>query len=114
MSSAPEPTLTTDEFLPWAEAQGGRWELHDGVAVMMAPERVANVRTKAAAHRAMADAMAKAGLSCEAYADGLSVKVDAGAIFEPDASVVCGPRRPEGAVCRRRTHPVRKSRPRRP
>ena len=25
-------TMTVDEFLPWAEGQEGRWELHDGVA----------------------------------------------------------------------------------
>ena len=32
--------MTVEEFLPWAEGKEGRWELHDGVPVMMSPERV--------------------------------------------------------------------------
>ena len=31
--------MTVDEFLSWAEGREGRWELHDGVPVMMSPER---------------------------------------------------------------------------
>ena len=85
--------MTVDEFLSWAEGQEGRWELHDGVPVMMAPERLAHVRTKARAARALDDALQLAGLPCEAVADGLTVKVNSGATFEPDASVVCGPLR---------------------
>jgi len=27
--------MTVDEFLSWAEGREGRWELHDGVPVMM-------------------------------------------------------------------------------
>jgi Uma2 family endonuclease len=27
--------MTVEEFLPWAEGKDGRWELHDGVPVMM-------------------------------------------------------------------------------
>ena len=36
--------MTVEEFLPWAEGQEGRWELHDGVPVMMSPERAAHIR----------------------------------------------------------------------
>ena len=36
--------MTVDEILAWAEGQEGRWELHDGVPVMMSPERVIHVR----------------------------------------------------------------------
>jgi Uma2 family endonuclease len=39
--------MTADEFLLWAEGKEGRWELHDGVAVLMSPERLAHIRTKA-------------------------------------------------------------------
>jgi Uma2 family endonuclease len=85
--------MTVEEFLPWAEGKEGRWELHDGVPVMMSPERLAHVRTKARAARALEDALHLAGFPCEAVADGLTVKVNSGATFEPDASVVCGPRR---------------------
>jgi Uma2 family endonuclease len=38
--------MTVDEFLLWAEGREGRWELHVGVPVMMAPERVAHNRSK--------------------------------------------------------------------
>jgi Uma2 family endonuclease len=38
MSAAPN-TMTVDEFLLWAEEQEGRWELHDGVAKRITPER---------------------------------------------------------------------------
>lgn len=45
--------MTVDEFLLWAEGKEGRWELHDGVAVMMSPERLAHIRTKFSAATAM-------------------------------------------------------------
>jgi Uma2 family endonuclease len=44
--------LTTDEFLLWADGREGRWELFDGVPVMMAPERAAHTRVKKFAARA--------------------------------------------------------------
>jgi Uma2 family endonuclease len=44
--------MTVEEFLRWAEGKEGRWELHDGVPVMissaepvmMSPERAAQIR----------------------------------------------------------------------
>jgi Uma2 family endonuclease len=32
--------MTVDEFLVWAEDQEGRWELHDGAAIKISPERI--------------------------------------------------------------------------
>jgi Uma2 family endonuclease len=97
--------MTVDEFLPWAEGREGRWELHDGVPVMvsdlpvaMSPERLAHTRAKGTAFIALVDALKKTGLPCEAFTDGVAVKVDARTTFEPDASVVCAPRRPEDAI----------------
>jgi Uma2 family endonuclease len=84
--------MTVDEFLLWAEGKGGRWELHDGVPVAMAPERVAHNRSKLRAATALQDALSAAGLSCEVFTDGLAIKIDARVSYEPDASVVCGPR----------------------
>ena len=38
MTALPKHTkMTVDEFLAWAEAQDGRWELFDGVPVAMSP-----------------------------------------------------------------------------
>ncbi len=85
--------MTTDEFLLWAEGREGRWELFDGVPVMMSPERLAHTRTKARAFNALEDRLRKAGLPCEAIMDGLGIKIDAQTAFEPDASVVRGPPR---------------------
>ena len=31
--------MTADEFLLWAEGKEGRWELHDGVPVMISSRR---------------------------------------------------------------------------
>ena len=45
--------MSSDEFLLWAEGREGRWELHGGVPVMMAPERLAHIRTKATAFSAL-------------------------------------------------------------
>jgi Uma2 family endonuclease len=97
--------MTVDEFLPWAEGREGRWELHDGVAVMissgtlmMSPERLGHTRVKGAAFAALADGLKRNGLPCEAFTDGLSVKIDAQTTFEPDASVVCGPPRPNDII----------------
>ena len=90
--------MTADEFLPWAEGKDGRWELHDGVPMMMAPERLAHIRAKKQVVFALDDAVRRAGLPCEAFADGVAVKIDARTTFEPDASVVCGPRKDDDAI----------------
>jgi Uma2 family endonuclease len=90
--------MTADEFLLWAEGKEGRWELHDGVPVMMSPERLAHIRTKARAMLALEDAVRRTELPCEVFADGVSVRIDAKMIFEPDATVVCGPRRPDDTI----------------
>ncbi len=96
MSTALKP-MTVEEFLPWAEGKEGRWELHDGVPVMMSPERVCfTPRPKARdVRRAEGRLCATAkGLPCEVYPDGMAIRIDARTTYEPDASVVCGPRVP--------------------
>jgi Uma2 family endonuclease len=90
--------MTADEFLLWAEGKEGRWELHDGGPVMMSPERLAHIRTKARAVAALERALSAPGLPCEAFADGVAIKIDSGAIFDPETSVVCGPRRPDETI----------------
>ncbi len=98
--------MTTDEFFRWAEGKEGRWELHDGVPVLMhagaptliAPERAAHVRTKFSAATALQEALKGVNLPCEVFSDGLSVKIDAQTTFEPDASVVCGQEVPDDAI----------------
>src|SRR5262245_19500569 len=98
--------MTVDEFLLWAEGKEGRWELHDGVPVMissaepvlMSPERAAHIRTKFSAAKAIDGAVVAAGLPCEVFLDGMALRIDAGTTFEPDASVICGPRRSDDTL----------------
>ena len=90
--------MTADEFLLWAEGREGRWELHDGAAVMMAPERVAHNRNKLKAATALQDALGAAGLPCEVFTDGLAIRIDARTTYEPDASIACGPRASPDAI----------------
>jgi Uma2 family endonuclease len=98
--------MTVEEFLPWAEGKEGRWELHDGVPVMMssldpdmmAPERAAHARTKFRAAKTLDGAVARAGLPCEVFTDGMAIRVDARTTYEPNASVACGLPVPADAV----------------
>jgi Uma2 family endonuclease len=91
MSTALKP-MTVDEFLVWAEGQEGRWELHDGVPVMMSPERVLHGDTKGEAYVALREAVRRAGLPRRVHPDGVAIRTSAKATYQPDASVSCGPR----------------------
>ena len=94
--------MTADEFLLWAEGKEGRWELHDGVPVMISsaarnesPERAAHIRTKfSAASRRLEDAWRRADCRARSLQTALRSGSTRGATYEPDATVVCGPRRP--------------------
>src|ERR1700722_2318446 len=90
--------MTVEEFLPWAEGKDGRWELHEGVPVMMSPERSLHAETKAEAYVVLREAIRHKGLPCRVYPDGMAVRIDARATYEPDASVVCGPRASADAI----------------
>jgi Uma2 family endonuclease len=84
--------MTADAFTEWAMAQpSGRYELHAGLVVEMAAERAGHNRAKRAADRALTAAIDAAGVSCEVFADGMAVRIDDGAQYEPDAAVRCGP-----------------------
>ena len=84
--------MTADEFLVWAEQQpeGTHYELVAGEVVAMAPERAIHGRLKGRVYRALDQAIQAAGLDCEAFPDGMAVRVDANTVYEPDALVRCG------------------------
>ena len=84
--------MMIDAFLAWAADQPGRYELENGYAVAMAPERLGHVRAKTACFDALRVAVAAARLPCEALPDGAAVRVDARTLYEPDALVYCGAR----------------------
>jgi Uma2 family endonuclease len=84
--------MTADEFLDWAIAQpdGTRYELVAGEVIAMAPERAVHGRAKVAAFDALRAAVVQAGLPCEAFVDGMAVRVDDTTVYEPDVLLRCG------------------------
>jgi Uma2 family endonuclease len=89
MTAQPKQRMTVSEFLAWATAQRGRYELVRGEIVAMAPERARHNLAKAAVFRALSDAVAKAGLPCTVFTDGMTVVIDNDTSREPDAAVQC-------------------------
>lgn len=83
---------TVPEFLAWAESQDkGRYELFRGGIVAMAPERAAHARAKQRAANALAAAIERSGVLCEAFVDSLAITIDDETAYVPDALVDCGP-----------------------
>ena len=95
-----EAALSADEFIDWSLRRDapGRFELFDGKVVPMAPERAGHAELKFLAARRLAEAVEQAGLACTVYGDGMAVRIGAGSVYEPDASVRCGARLSRDAV----------------
>jgi Uma2 family endonuclease len=98
MSVAAKEKMSADEFLAWAETQEARWELVDGIPVLITPERAVHALTKFAAQRALAAAIERGGLPCQVFPDGMTVTGSKGNAFEPDALVNCGASVPANAI----------------
>jgi Uma2 family endonuclease len=93
MNSLAVKRMSVAEFLVWAQDQDkGRFELIDGQPIAMAPERTERVAAKMRATNALAAAIGRAGIPCEAFVDGLAVAVDGSTSYLPDALVNCGER----------------------
>lgn len=91
MTAQPKHKMTVAEFIPWAMAQpSGRYELVRGEVVAQASERARHNLAKLAAVNALDRAIKKAGLPCQAFTDGMTVKIDDFTAREPDAAVQCG------------------------
>jgi Uma2 family endonuclease len=93
MSLAPVERMSIEDFLSWVSGQDdGRFELIDGFVIAMAPERAEHMRGKQDAYIALRSAIAQSRVPCEAFADGLAVKIDNHNSLIPDALVNCGER----------------------
>ncbi len=90
--------MTVDEFLVWADAQPGRYELHGGEVFSMAAERTAHAEMKFAIQSALQAGIRKAGLPCFMLPDGMTVRISNDTAHEPDALVYCGPKLPADAM----------------
>jgi Uma2 family endonuclease len=91
MTAQQKQRMTVPEFLAWASAQPrGRYELVRGEIVAMAPERARHNIAKLAVARALSDAVARAGVPCTVFTDGMTVVIDNDTSREPDAAIQCG------------------------
>lgn len=82
--------LDVDAYLERYAGIPGRRELVDGQVVEMAAERVRHTRTKALIWAELRRAVRVAGVPCEAFTDGITVRIDEHDACEPDALVNCG------------------------
>jgi Uma2 family endonuclease len=90
-TTLPKQRMNVPEFLAWANEQlDSRYELVDGEIVAMAPDRLRHNLVKAAAHRALEDAVKAVGLPCWVFTDGVGVVINDDTTRIPDASVQCG------------------------
>jgi Uma2 family endonuclease len=83
--------MTVDEYLTWALAHPGRYELVDGVVRQMSPETVGHAHAKGLAYIALRAAVTRAGSNVIVLPDGATVRVAKDAAFEPDALVYAPP-----------------------
>ena len=90
--------MNVDEFLAWAEAQPGRYELFRGSVYAMTPERAVHAEVKLAVQTALADAIRGRQIPCRVLPDGMTVRIDESTAHEPDALVYCGPRLAPSAI----------------
>lgn len=84
-----DPTMTVADFLDWTAGVEGRWELDRGMPVEMQSERAGHNRSKRRGAAAMERAVARAGLPCEVFTDGMDVLLD-DSVYVPDAMLRCG------------------------
>jgi Uma2 family endonuclease len=93
MTATAQRRMTADEFIAWAveQPEGRRCELVAGQVVAMAPERAAHSRMKGRIHMRLEAAISAANLPCEAFPDGMTVRVDASTVYKSDAMARYGP-----------------------
>lgn len=90
--------MDVEAFLAWVKGRPGRFELHGGEVVAMAPERLEHVEVKTHVQVALRDGVKKANLDCRGVGDGIAVHVSDLKWYQPDALVYCGPRAPRDAT----------------
>lgn len=90
--AARTPTrMTAAEFLAWSQdwGEGERYELSAGEPVAMSPQTNRHVLVKMDVAAELRRAVEAAGAPCTVLGDGVTVVVDEGDAFGPDAAVLC-------------------------
>jgi Uma2 family endonuclease len=90
MATRAKTKLTVEQYLKKYEGAVGRFELVEGEVIKMAAETAKHVRVKGRVFRALANAIDKKDLDCEAFQDGIAIKISSNTAREPDVSVQCG------------------------
>ena len=93
MNIALPKRMTVDEFLDWAVRQErGRYELFKGRVVMQQPQTWRHAELRVLIYSVLAAAIERAGVSCFAAPDGMTVRIGKDEAFEPDALIAPLPR----------------------
>jgi Uma2 family endonuclease len=89
--------MTVDEFLDFAEAAPGKWELFDGEPVAMAPANTTHGAIQNELGRLIANALLAKGAPCSVITEaGVIPRVFANAnVRVPDLAIMCGDFRAE-------------------
>lgn len=98
MSQPARRRMNVDEFLHWAQAQPGRYELVAGEVVAMVPERARRNLVKGEAFALLREEVRRRGLPCQVFTDGMTVRIDEVTAFQPDVVVRCGEPLPPESV----------------
>lgn len=85
--------MTVEEYLPWAMARDGRWELIDGRPVKMPSETFDHIDVKFCVCLALKEAVDASGLELHVLTDGATVRINPHNGNGPDALVYAGPKR---------------------
>src|SRR6202035_4513465 len=98
MTAAAKNRMSVNEYLAWAQAHPGRYELSAGEVIAMSPEGAGHAAVKYAVQTALLAGIRARRLPCHMLPDGMTVRVDETTAYEPDALVYCGSELPPSAI----------------
>jgi Uma2 family endonuclease len=98
MSTATKTRMNVNEYLSWAQAHPGRYELRGGAIVAMSPEGAGHAAVKYAVQTALLTGIRARGLPCYMLPDGMTVRIDETTAYEPDALIYCGTKLAPSAI----------------
>jgi Uma2 family endonuclease len=90
MTAATKTRMSVNEYLTWAQAHPGRYELSNGEVIAMSPEGAGHAAVKYAVQTALLAGIRARSLPCHMLPDGMTVRIDDATAYEPDALVYCG------------------------
>jgi Uma2 family endonuclease len=98
MTAATKTRMSVNEYLAWAQAHPGRYELSNGEVIAMSPEGAGHAAVKYAVQTTLLAGIRARALPCHMLPDGMTVRIDDTTAYEPDALVYCGAKLAPSAV----------------